>query len=114
MSMNTIKPLDTEVEFTNFFAGGDKKREEVLAQPADTCTCTCQCDCGQCDVVACSDGCGSGCDCTEEERKTSSADPTATISKARNSLQYELQVGQLSNTTSSTNFSAAYSAQYGG
>jgi len=46
------------VELTNFFAGGDDKREELLAEPAQSgsdCS-NCSYDCGLCD-------CRTKCDC---------------------------------------------------
>jgi len=33
------------IEFTNYFAGGDEKREELLAEPACDCNCDCSCTC---------------------------------------------------------------------
>lgn len=45
----------TRFEVTNYFLGGDQKREEVLAQPEepigcmDTCSCYCiNCNCNRC------------------------------------------------------------------
>lgn len=32
-----------EVEVTNYFSGGDRKRQEILARPE---VCKCSCDCG--------------------------------------------------------------------
>jgi hypothetical protein len=48
------------IEFTNFFAGGDERREELLAEPA--CTCDCGCDCNSaCYPCSCECVCGTDC-----------------------------------------------------
>ncbi len=51
--MNPKEAEKTAAEFTNFFAGGDEKREEMLAQPAG-CPCVCDCYCGcHCSCATC-------------------------------------------------------------
>ncbi|MCE5301653.1 MAG: hypothetical protein LLF97_00930 [Planctomycetaceae bacterium] len=42
--MSNNQQADDLVEFTNYFSGGDKKREELLAQP-EVCA---QCQCYSC------------------------------------------------------------------
>lgn len=45
MTINKTERVDTVVEVTNFFAGGDQKRKEVLAQPEGACSCGCSSSC---------------------------------------------------------------------
>jgi len=46
MSINKQNDVDCFVEITNFFAGGDEKRKEILAQPECNCpSCPVNCDC---------------------------------------------------------------------
>ena len=46
MSTNVREPLNASIEITDFFLGGRKKRDEMLAQPECGCSdCSSDCSC---------------------------------------------------------------------
>lgn len=47
MSTHSQEPSDRLIETTDFFAGGRKKREEMLAQPEDNCDTCKDYNCGE-------------------------------------------------------------------
>lgn len=47
---------DTRIQFTSFFSGGDRRREELLAEPSAAC------GCGTCSPQNC-EGCQCTCPC---------------------------------------------------
>lgn len=49
MSMKRKAGMDNSVEITNYFSGGDREREEMLAQPE-------KCKCPDCSISDCGTG----------------------------------------------------------
>jgi hypothetical protein len=76
MSTHELRPVNTAIKITNFFAGTDRRREEMLAQPA----------CPACATVSC-DSCGS-CDCSGDiSDKDYTKDPTGSFNSVRQDLE---------------------------